>query len=151
MIYTLIYLWVRGLLRDSSAVQALLIDLSWEIVSDTRQVAPKNNNNPTPPPPKKKKQQQKNKKKKKKKNRDLGFWWKNSEPNTGHFQRDADVMVDIEDLTWVVISYEIYMSGHFIWNLWNEPSASFINFILNDHECKILFIIWPFYIGFYCF
>ena len=37
-----------------------------------------------------------------------------------------------------------YTRGHFIWNLWNEPSASFINFILNDHECKILFIIWPF-------
>ena len=36
------------------------------------------------------------------------------------------------------------MSGHFIWNLWNEPLASFINFIWNDHECKILFIIWPF-------
>ena len=37
-----------------------------------------------------------------------------------------------------------YTSGHFIWNLWNEPSASFINFIWNDHECKILFIIWQF-------
>ena len=34
-------------------------------------------------------------------------------------------------------------SGHFIWNLWNEPLASFINFIRNDHECKIPFIIWP--------
>ena len=32
-----------------------------------------------------------------------------------------------------------YTRGHFIWNLWNEPSASFINFIWNDHECKILF------------
>ena len=39
-----------------------------------------------------------------------------------------------------------YTSGHFIWNLWNEPSESFINFIRNDHESvkKILFIIWPF-------
>ena len=37
-----------------------------------------------------------------------------------------------------------YTTGHFIWNLWNEPSASFINFIWNDHECKILIIIWPF-------
>ena len=35
-----------------------------------------------------------------------------------------------------------------IWKLWNEPSASFINFIWNDHECKILFIIWPFKTGF---
>ena len=37
-----------------------------------------------------------------------------------------------------------YTSGHFISNLWNEPLASFINFIRNDHECKILFIIWLF-------
>ena len=37
-----------------------------------------------------------------------------------------------------------YTSGHFIWNLWNEPSASFINFIWNDHECKILLFIWLF-------
>ena len=37
-----------------------------------------------------------------------------------------------------------YTSGHFVWNLWNEPLASFINFIWNDHECKVLFIIWPF-------
>ena len=37
-----------------------------------------------------------------------------------------------------------YTSGHFIWNLWNEPLASFINFVWNDHECKILFIIWLF-------
>ena len=35
-------------------------------------------------------------------------------------------------------------SGHFIW-----PSASFINFIWNAHECKILFIIWSFQMGFY--
>ena len=26
-------------------------------------------------------------------------------------------------------------SGHFIWNLWNETSASFINFIWNVHKC----------------
>ena len=44
---------------------------------------------------------------------------------------------------------ESYTSGHFIWNLWNEPSASFNNFIWNDQECKILFIIWPFKIKFY--
>ena len=37
-----------------------------------------------------------------------------------------------------------YTSGHFIWNLWNEPLVCFINFIRNDHECKILFIILPF-------
>ena len=41
-----------------------------------------------------------------------------------------------------------YTSGHFIC-LWNEPLASFINFIWNDHECKILFIIWLFKMGFY--
>ena len=29
-----------------------------------------------------------------------------------------------------------YTSGHFIWNLWNDPWASFINFIWNDHKCK---------------
>ena len=34
-----------------------------------------------------------------------------------------------------------YTSGHFIWNLWNEPSASFINFVWNDHKYKILFNI----------
>ena len=34
-----------------------------------------------------------------------------------------------------------YTSRYFIWNLGNEPSASFINFIWNDHECEILFII----------
>ena len=28
-----------------------------------------------------------------------------------------------------------YTRGHFTWNLWNEPSASFINFIWNDHVC----------------
>ena len=39
---------------------------------------------------------------------------------------------------------ESYTSGHFIWNLWNEPTANFINFIWNDHKCKILFIVWPF-------
>ena len=33
-----------------------------------------------------------------------------------------------------------YTSGHFIWNLWNEPLASFKNLVRNDHECKILFI-----------
>ena len=42
-----------------------------------------------------------------------------------------------------------YTSGHFIWNLWNEPSASFINLIWNDHECKILFSTWPFKMEFY--
>ena len=32
-----------------------------------------------------------------------------------------------------------------------QASASFINFISNDHKCKILFIIWPFEMGLYCF
>ena len=31
-----------------------------------------------------------------------------------------------------------YTNGHFIWNLLNEASASFISFKWNDHECKIL-------------
>ena len=35
-----------------------------------------------------------------------------------------------------------YTSDHFIWNLLNEPSASLINFIWNDHKWKIMFIIW---------
>ena len=39
-----------------------------------------------------------------------------------------------------------YMSGQLIWK-WNELctfyATSFINFILNNCECKILFIIWP--------
>ena len=34
-------------------------------------------------------------------------------------------------------------SDHFIWNLLNEPLASLINLIWNNHECKILFIIQP--------
>ena len=29
-----------------------------------------------------------------------------------------------------------YTSVHFIWKLWNEPSASFINCIWNDHKCR---------------
>ena len=42
-------------------------------------------------------------------------------------------------------------SDHFIWNLWNEPSASFIHLIWNDHHSKILCILWPFKTGFYRF
>ena len=42
-----------------------------------------------------------------------------------------------------------YTSGHCIRNLWNESSASFINFIWNVQECKILFILRPFKIRFY--
>ena len=38
-----------------------------------------------------------------------------------------------------------YISGHFIWNLWNKPKASFINFIWNDHSCKNLFIIYNYF------
>ena len=52
------------------------------------------------------------------------------------------------DFEWGIINWGSYMSGHFVWSLWNEPSASFINFILNDHECKILFIIWLFKLDF---
>ena len=45
---------------------------------------------------------------------------------------------------------ESYIRGHLIWNLWNWPEGSqnteitqirFINFILNDHSRKILYII----------
>ena len=42
-----------------------------------------------------------------------------------------------------------YTSGHFIWNLWKEASASCIHFIWNDHECKVLFIIWLLKLGYY--
>ena len=34
------------------------------------------------------------------------------------------------------------MSVHCVWNLWNEFSASFINFIWNNHKCKTLCIMW---------
>ena len=44
-----------------------------------------------------------------------------------------------------------YTSGLFIWNLWKEHSASFINFIRKDHERKILFIIWPLKLDFIAF
>ena len=44
----------------------------------------------------------------------------------------------------VVIFGGSYTSDHFIWNLLNKPLASLMNFIWNDHKCKILFIIWPF-------
>ena len=39
------------------------------------------------------------------------------------------------------ISGGFCMSGHFIWTLWNKPLACFINFIWNDLDCNILFII----------
>ena len=32
-------------------------------------------------------------------------------------------------------------SGHFIWNLSNEPPASLINSVRNDYSCNIQFII----------
>ena len=35
-----------------------------------------------------------------------------------------------------ILLYNIYISCHLIWNLWNKPSASFINF-----KCKILFVM----------
>ena len=48
-------------------------------------------------------------------------------------------------LTGLIYEYRgSYTSDHFIWNLWNVPLASLINLIWIDHECKILFIIWPF-------
>ena len=48
------------------------------------------------------------------------------------------VLLDIEVFTRVVIHMKF-----------NEPWASFINFKWNDHECKILFIMWHFRMGFY--
>ena len=36
-----------------------------------------------------------------------------------------------------------YTRDYFIRNLLNEPMASLINLIWNDHKCKILFIILP--------
>ena len=44
-----------------------------------------------------------------------------------------------------------YTSGHFIWNLWNDPKAGFINFIWNELKCKILFIIWHIKLDFIAF
>ena len=44
-----------------------------------------------------------------------------------------------------------YTPDHFIWNLINKPSASLIYLIWNDHECTILFIIWPFKCDFISF
>ena len=49
------------------------------------------------------------------------------------------------------IHRQSYTSDHFIWNLFNEPLASLINLIWNDHECKILGIIWPFKCNFTAF
>ena len=54
------------------------------------------------------------------------------------FQKNIRSLFYTEDLTLVVISYEIY----------ETRKACFINFIWN-YECKILFIIWLFKMGFY--
>ena len=40
---------------------------------------------------------------------------------------------------------------NFLENFWNEPLVSFINFIWNDHECKILVIIRLIWNGFHNF
>ena len=39
-----------------------------------------------------------------------------------------------------------YMSGHFIWSLWNRPP---VNFIWNNHKFRIMFIIQLFKQDFY--
>ena len=44
----------------------------------------------------------------------------------------------------IIVYRGSYTRDHFIINLLNEPLASSINLIWKDHECKILFIIWPF-------
>ena len=43
-----------------------------------------------------------------------------------------------------IINRGSYTKGHFIWNLWNSPKVSFINFICSDYEFKIQFIVWLF-------
>ena len=45
------------------------------------------------------------------------------------------------------IHIEFYTRDNYIWTLLNEALASLIKFIWNNHECKILFIIWPFKCG----
>ena len=45
-------------------------------------------------------------------------------------------------MCFVRINRESCTICHFIRNLWKEPSANFIDFIWNDHDYKILFIIW---------
>ena len=46
------------------------------------------------------------------------------------------------DLSYISINIASFIRGHFIWNLWNEPSANLIKFIWNDHAYKNLFSIW---------
>ena len=59
-----------------------------------------------------------------------------------HQRKDACYTAPFTSIfIYIPINRGPYTSGHFIWNLWNEPSAGFINFIWNAHECKILFII----------
>ena len=36
-----------------------------------------------------------------------------------------------------------YMRGHFIWNLWNEPTARFIKFIKNTPRKHAYIILTP--------
>ena len=67
-----------------------------------------------------------------------------------HVPWDVNLTLTTDCLIQLHFSYRgSYTSGHFIWNLSNDRCASFINFIWNDHECKILFIIWPFEMRFY--
>ena len=50
-----------------------------------------------------------------------------------HFKCDK---IPFLRVTWYT---ESYIRGHFKWNLWNSPKARFMNFIWNDHSCKILY------------
>ena len=43
--------------------------------------------------------------------------------------------------TFKAIKSESCTRGHYIWYLWNSPKARFINFIWNDHSCKILYLL----------
>ena len=40
----------------------------------------------------------------------------------------------------IAFKTESYTRDHFIFNQLNSPKASLINFIWNDHSCKILYL-----------
>ena len=73
----------------------------------------------------------------------LSLSWKSWDPLLFNLFKKNQFMQDINRGS--------YMSNHFIWNLLNKLLASLINFIWNDHLCKILFIIRPFKCDFIAF
>ena len=68
-------------------------------------------------------------------------------------QRTTKVLIRLRGCAgWSAPLLFAYVIRHsFAWPGPNEPLASIINFIWNDHECKILFIIWLFQEGFYMY